>query len=95
MVLLGQAEADDVLVHLSVGPGVDHVDPHGVGDDGEQPVDQPDARDGCEEDKPEVEKDVDLLIDDVLGKDTQGVMLHQGARGSVLLEVALCHLKKE
>ena len=35
-------------------------DSHLMGDDGEEPVDEPDARDGCQKYKPEVQKYVDL-----------------------------------
>ena len=39
-------------------------------EDGEESVEEPDGRYGRKEDKPEVEEDVDLLIDDVEWEDT-------------------------
>ena len=41
----------------------------------QQPVEEPHGRDGTEEDKPEVEENVDLLIDDVYRKYTEGVVV--------------------
>ena len=43
----------------------------------------------CENDKPEPEEDVDLLVEDVYGKDTLGIMALDVTTGSVLVEGAL------
>ena len=45
-----------------------------MGDNCEEAVDEPDCRDGSEEDEPEVEEDVDLFIDDIQGKNTEGIV---------------------
>ena len=43
-------------------PNNDDGDVHSdlMGEDGEEPVDEPDARDGCKKHEPEIEKHVDL-----------------------------------
>ena len=66
-----------------------------MGDDCEEAVDEPDCRDGSEKDKPEVEEDVDLFIDDVQGKNTEGIMFLNCSRGAIFLEEALCNLKQD
>ena len=94
VVEVGEAGGDDALVDPEVGAGVDDVDPHVVGDDGEKAVDEPDPGDCGEEDEPEVEEDVDLLVDDVEREDAEGVMLLESPGGAVLLEVTLGHLQR-
>ena len=54
---------------------MDDGDSEVVGEDGQESVDHPHSSDGGQEDEPEVEEDVDLLIDDVEGKNTKGIML--------------------
>ena len=61
-------------------------------EDGEEPVDEPDTGDRGQEDEPEVEEDVDLLIDDVEGQHAQAVMPLSGATRPELVEAALGHL---
>jgi len=95
VVILDETGVDNILAHLTIGPSVDHIHPHLVREDGEEPVDEPDARDGGEKYKPEVEKHVDLLVDDVKWENAEGVMLLKGPRWTKLLECALRHLWKD
>ena len=46
---------------------MDNVDSEISGEDGEESVEEPRSGDGAQEDEPEVEEDVDLLVDDVDG----------------------------
>ena len=50
-----------------------------------------DVKDGedCEDDEPEPEEDIDLLVEDVDGKDTLGIMSLDVTTGTVLVEGAL------
>ena len=48
--------------------------------------------DDGEEDEPEPDEDVDLLVDDVERQDAETVDGLDRARGAVLVERALCHL---
>ena len=68
---------------------MDNVDSEISGEDGEESVEEPRSGDGAQEDEPEVEEDVDLLVDDVDGQDAQRVVGLDGAGGSVLVEPAL------
>ena len=63
-------------------------------EDGEESVEEPDGRHGCKEDKPEVEEDVNLLIDDVKWEDTQCIMSLGATWWSKLAEPAFGHLMK-
>ena len=53
---------------------MDNVDSEIFREDGEESVEEPRGGDSAEEDKPEVEEDVDLLVDDVQGQNTQSVV---------------------
>ena len=55
----------------------------------EEPVDQPDTGDRGQEHEPEVEEDVDLLIDDVQRKNTQSIVVLDGARGPIFVKLTL------
>jgi len=79
MLLVGQAGRDQSLVHLSIGTRMDDVDPHLVRYDGEETIEEPDCGHRRQKHEPEVEEDVDLLVDDVEGKDAEGVMLLEAA----------------
>ena len=68
---------------------MDNVDSEIFREDGEESVEEPRGGDGAEEDEPEVEEDVDLLVDDVDGQDAQRVVGLDGAGGSVLVEPTL------
>ena len=69
----------------------DEVPPEaGHADEGDH-VDGVEGGDEGEDDEPEPERDVDLLVDDVQSEDTQSVQLLDGSRGSVLVESALGH----
>ncbi len=73
-----------------------HHDPaHGrESDDCEHVQEVHGGQDG-QEDEPEPQEDVDLLVDDVEGQHAHGVVLLDRAGGTVLVEVALGHPKKE
>ena len=45
----------------------------------------------CEDDEPEPEEDIDLLVEDVDGKNTLGIVSLDIAAGTVLVEGALGH----
>merc|ERR1711970_1169386 len=75
VIILDKTSMDDILAHLTVCSCMDNIHSHLMGDDGEEPVDEPDARDCCQKNKPEVEKYVDLLVDDVKGENTECVVL--------------------
>ena len=60
-----------------------------MGEDCGESVEEADSGESAEEDEPEVEEDVDLLVDDVNGQDAQRVVGLDGAGGSVLVEPAL------
>ena len=60
-----------------------------------EPVDEDESGDDGQEDHPEPEEDVDLLIDDVQGKHTQAVLFLNSSRRTILVESALGHLKRK
>ena len=62
--------------------------------DCEESVDQPNDVDCSKEDKPEVDEDVYLLIDDVEGENTESVMVLDGSRGSILTELTLGNFRE-
>jgi len=95
VIVLDKACVDDILAHLSICPGMDHIHSHLMGEDGEEPVDEPDARDGCKKHEPEIEKHVDLLIDDIKRENAKGIMLLKRSRWTKLLERALRNLWKD
>ena len=55
----------------------------------EEPVNQPDTGDRGQEHEPEVEEDVDLLIDDVQRKNTQSIVVLDGAGWPVFVKLTL------
>ena len=75
--------------HHSIWSEVDYVDSEIFREDGEESVEEPRGGDSAEEDKPEVEEDIDLLIDDVDRQNAQRVVGLDGAGGSVLVEPTL------
>ena len=69
----------------------DQVPPEaGHGDDGHD-VDGVEGGQDGQEDEPEPESDVDLLIDDVQTKHTQSIVLLDGSRGTVFVKCTFCH----
>ena len=58
-------------------------------DDCDESVDQPDAGDGGEKYEPEIDEDVDLLIDDVEWENTESVVVLDSPGRSVLAELTL------
>ena len=83
---------DEGLGDLLVRSVEDDADPEALGHDGQEPVEEPHGGDRAEEDEPEVEEDVDLLVDDVNREDAERVVGLDGAGGPVLVEPALGHL---
>ena len=57
-----------------------------------QPEDQVDSGDDRQDDEPEPEEDVDLLVDNVHAQHAEGVEPLDGAGASELVEGALSHL---
>ena len=86
---MSQCECDQILVHSAVRSEVDVADSEIKGEDGEESVEETHSGDSSQEDEPEVESNVDLLIDDVQRENTQSICLLDGSRGTIELEVAL------
>ena len=59
------------------------------------PEDQIDSRDDGEDDEPEPEEDVDLLVDNVQWQHTESVVTLVGAAGSKLVKTAFGDLKQK
>ena len=57
----------------------------------DDPDHQVDAGDDGEDDKPEPEEDVDLLVEDVHAEDAEGVQGHERPGAAILVEGALGH----
>ena len=64
-----------------------------MGDNSEEAIDEPDCRDSGEKDKPEVEEDVDLFINDVQWENTESVVFLNGPRRTILVENTFCNLR--
>ena len=56
-------------------------------------MDYLDGGDDGEDDEPEPEEDVDLLVNDVQGKNTKTIKLLDSTRRTKLVELAFGHLK--
>ena len=67
--------SEDLVIYHSVRACVDNTDTDIKRQNCEETVDKPDSGDCGEENKPEVEKDVNLFIDDVQRKDTESIVL--------------------
>ena len=63
-------------------------------DDG-YPVDENQEGEHPEDEQPEPDEDVDLLVDNVERQDAQGVVLLNVARRAKLVEGALCHARED
>ena len=85
----------DLVPGHSARPGLDHGRPDAGPEEDPQAVEEEHAGDGGEEDEPEPEEDVDLLVDDVQRKDTKPVMSLGGAAGTKLVKTALGDLKQK
>ena len=59
-----------------------------------EPVEEGQAGDDGDDDQPEPDEDVDLLVDDVEGQDAEAVFLLDGTGGTVVVEGALGHLRE-
>ena len=62
------------ITYRSIRSGKDDHDSEIVGEDGCEPVEEADCGESPEEDKPEVEEDVNLLVDDVQRQNTEGIV---------------------
>ena len=72
---MGERQTDQILVHSFVRPEVNVAHSEIEAEDGEESVEETNSGDGGQEDEPEVEDDVDLLIDDVERKHAEGISL--------------------
>ena len=63
------------ISYHSVRSSMNNINSEIKGEYCEKSVDEPDGRDGTEEDEPEVEEDVDLFIDNVEWENTEGIMV--------------------
>ena len=79
MMRVGEGQADQILVNPPVGSEVNVADSEIKAEDGEESVEETNSGDGSQEDEPEVEDNVDLLIDDVERQHTQGISLLNGS----------------
>ena len=70
---------------------VEQVRPHLGADDDDDAVHDDEYAEHGEQDEPEPQEDVDLLVDDVERQEAQRVVLLHLSRGAELVEGALCH----
>ena len=82
----------DLLPGAGPGPGPQEHLPQARGFHGPQAVDDLDAGDDGEDDEPEPQEDVDLLVHDVDGEDAEAVELLHRAGGAVLPQRAFSDL---
>ena len=87
-------QKEDSIPYHSVRAGEDDADTDIMGDNSEEAIDEPDCRDSGQKDKPEVEEDVDLFIDDVQGENAESVMFLNGPRRTILVENTFGNLRK-
>ena len=73
---------------------LDHVSPHWRNGDDSQDVEQIERGQDSQDDEPEPQEDVDLLVDDVEGQDAHGVVTLDRAGGTVFVEVAFGHSER-
>ena len=93
---LGLLDDDvDALLLDQAEPDVEEVCPHPGREDDHGPVDAHQRGEEHEQDHPEPEKDVDLLIDNVDGQDAERVVLFNLAGRTKFVEGALCHARKD
>jgi len=72
-------------------PGSQGTVPQVREEDDRDPIHDNESRDDGNDDEPEPQEDVNLLIDDVERQDAEGIMLLNIARRSVPMEGTLCH----
>ena len=65
---------ENLKTYRSVRSGIDDHHSEIVGEDGGESVEETHGGECAQEDEPEVEEDVDLLVDDVQGQNTQGIV---------------------
>jgi hypothetical protein len=91
--------AQDVLNHLLVNlvqsPGHDDTDPEAGDHEDNHSVENRDGREDGNANKPEPKEYIDLLVDNVEGKNTKAIMGRDCSRWTVLVKCALCHLSKK
>ena len=85
----------DLVPGHSAGPGLDHGRPDAGPEEDPEAVEEEHTGDGGEEDEPEPEENVDLLVNDVERENTQTVMTLHSSRGSKLVKTAFCNLRED
>ena len=93
--LEGPADAHHLTRLLHLAARVEERGAHVRQEAGAHPVGHLDGRDDGEDDEPEPEEDVDLLVDDVQGQHAETVEALHCARRSELVEGAFCNLKNK
>lgn len=68
---------------------LEQTEPHARRDHCEDSVDEGEYGEHSQDDEPEPQEGVDLLIDDIQSKHTQGIMLLNGTRWTIAVECAL------
>ena len=86
--------ASDKQLHSTYPPG-DEWDPELWHAEDDEPVDERESGDDGDDDQPEPDEDVDLLVDDVEGQDAEAVFLLHSTGGTIVVERALGHLGKD
>ena len=74
---------------------VEQVGPHARRQDDDEPVEEDEGCEEAEDEEPEPEEDVDLLVDDVQRQDAEGVVLLHLAGRAELVESALGHARED
>ena len=83
---------DKLLVNLIERPGHDDTDSEAGDHEDNQSVEDWDRGEDGNANKPEPEEDIDLLVDDVEGKNAEAVMSGDCSGGSIFVKCALCYL---
>ena len=81
-----------LLVNLIERPGHDDTDSEAGDHEDNQSVEDWDRGEDGNADKPEPEEDIDLLVDDVEGKNAEAVMSGDCSGGSIFVKCAFCYL---
>ncbi len=89
---------DDGVDDLSLDepePDVEEVGSHSRADDYHESVDDDECREAAEDQEPEPQEDVDLLVDNVQRQNAEGIVFLHLARSTKLVERALGHPWKD
>lgn len=84
---------DDIFLDESE-PNEEQIGPHLGTDDDDHSVDDHEGRQTPQNQEPEPQEDVDLLVDNIERQDAEGVMLFHFARGTELVKRAFGHTGK-